>query len=42
MSQSPDERPSASPDQPHASRLAQGLVIAAIMVLIVISLVQFH
>jgi hypothetical protein len=42
MSQQPNERPPANPGHMHTSRLAQGLVIVAIMALIVISLVTLR
>jgi hypothetical protein len=43
MEQGSDERP-AEPgsDRPRASRLAQGLLIGAIVVLIVIAIVSFN
>ena len=43
MEQGSDERPSEpGSDRPHASRLAQGLVIGAIVLLIVIAIVSFN
>ncbi len=43
MEQSSHERlPEPGADRPHASRLAQGLVIGAIVVLIAIAIVSFN
>jgi hypothetical protein len=43
MDQGSDERPSEpGSDRPPSSRLAQGLIIGAIVVLIVIAIVSFN